>query len=200
MTTTIKTQKSKGGLVKLFDEISKNSDDPISDLERIAQLALDDCSIDERRYTILQHRIPFPGFDYETLEEVAKRIQNVGWEEETVTRDRVRQLELNIYQILLEYLPIPRDNEDVLALYINRLPWRKLYGDNGVKAYNALTRKLQIYDRPITVGDVLELFSKTANETGILPITRNYGQKSFEMTYEVFRSVGVELPGVKLSY
>jgi len=206
MTNTLikTTQRPKSWLVKLFDEIASYSDSPIADLEEIAKKAFKDGLIDERRYTVLQHRIPFPGFDYEFLEEVAKRIFNEGSEvyrEDTVTRERVRQLERNIYKRLLEYLPIPQDTEDVLALDIDRLPWMKLYGHRrGGMIRKALKRILQINAGPVTVGDVLEHFNETAKETGILQGPRNYGPKSLEKTYEVFSAVGVELPKVNLAY
>lgn len=83
-----------GWFGKLYDIIS-NKGNPINEIKKVAQQALSDKVIDERMYTILQYRIPFSGFERETLEQLAIRLG--------VTKDRPRQLEFNIYLRLKKY-------------------------------------------------------------------------------------------------
>jgi len=72
----------------LYDSVSKYSDNPIKEIERLTKEALDRKVIDERRYIVVQYRLPFSGTKKETLKQVGNRLNVCG--------ERVRELEGSI--------------------------------------------------------------------------------------------------------
>ena len=193
-----KIKKLKGNLGKLLDEVAANSGNPVGDLERIAQLALDDGSLNEREYEILQYRIPFPSY-------VRKPSIDEAVELGGIERERVRQLEGKIYVILKPYLSGEQEVDDVHELGLHRLPWRKMYKGYGILVYNKLIRGLSDKGMPLTVGSAVKLFEETKRKGETLQTKtyykrkRNYGEIALKTTYDVFRAVGVELAEVKAS-
>lgn len=87
-----------GGLGKLYDEVAAYSVNPVSEIERIANQALSDSAIDHRSYTVLQYRVPLPGYERETLKQVGTKLGDK-------TREWPRRLEFIIYTALQIYLP-----------------------------------------------------------------------------------------------
>jgi hypothetical protein len=81
-----KIEKPSGWLVgRLYDECSKYSPEPASEIGRIASLGLQEGYIGAREYDILQYRIPFPGSERKTLKQLG---EGIG-----LTASRIRQLE-----------------------------------------------------------------------------------------------------------
>lgn len=77
--------KPSGWLKELYGMCSRYSHDPIGEIESLANSCLAEGIIDNKRYTVLQYRMPLPGSERETLERVGKRIG--------VSGERVRHIE-----------------------------------------------------------------------------------------------------------
>ena len=180
--------RPRGSIGDLFDKVSAKSDDPLSDIEKIAQQALNDNSINEGLYFVLQHRLPFSGYERKPLHEVGRMLNGISVE-------RVRQKERQLFRELIEYLPKEKEEEIGVNSDIGKLPWKKLYGAFGIRVYWSLRRKLWSNGKDSSVGNVLELFNKAADE-GYIPYIRRYGPKSLEATYAVFNEINVKLPKV----
>jgi len=97
MSGSVDIERPMGSLGKLYDQVSTYSNNPISEIEKIAQQAFNDGIIDSRRITVLQHRVPLLGYERETLEQVGVRL-GIG-------REYPRRLEHHIYERLQSYLP-----------------------------------------------------------------------------------------------
>ncbi len=91
------SQKTTGRLALLYDIVSSYSDNPVMEIERIAQQAFSGRVIDRRRLAVLQYRIPFSGFQRETLGQVGKRLD--------VVDTRVQDLESDTQRKLLRFIP-----------------------------------------------------------------------------------------------
>ncbi len=87
--------KPTGWLGELIDKASVCSEDPVSEIEKMAKQALSERVIDKKRYNILRYRLPFNGFNRETLKQVAGRL-GIG-------QERSRQLEYTSYTRLKRY-------------------------------------------------------------------------------------------------
>ncbi len=199
MTTTPngKAQRPTGSLGKLFDESAALSDTPLAHLEEIARQALSDGSIDERWYRVLQNRLPFSGFERKSLEGVAKILDEGRYEGDRVTRERVRQLEGDLYEVLTDYLRMGQENEGY-SLGLHRLPWRRLHGQHGTKTYHVLKGILSEEGKPITVGSLVELYEEAAQNPKVLLGLRNYDRAAIEITYGICNSFNIGLPKVKV--
>lgn len=87
--TKVRTTIAHGWLGFLYRKCSAYTDDPTSEIERLANQALADGVIDDRQYTILQHRIPFSGVERKSQEKVGSMFE--------VTGQRIRWSEKQIY-------------------------------------------------------------------------------------------------------
>lgn len=80
-------------------ECKKYTDDPIGEIKRMADQAQNDRAIGSRAYTVLEQRVPFPGFEKRDRKDIGK---DYG-----VTRERIRQIEHKAYRTLKKkYLQI----------------------------------------------------------------------------------------------
>ncbi len=87
------TEKPTGHLGDFYDYLASFIDDPADEIEEIALRFLSNGIINKKRYITLQYRVPFPGYERESLENVGKRIG--------LKRERVRQLEMHAARKLI---------------------------------------------------------------------------------------------------
>lgn len=175
----VKIQRPTGWLGTLYDKVCSYSKDPVLEIKRIADQALNDGVLDQRMYEVLQYRIPFPEFKHESLKYLSGRFER--------TRERARQLERILYEKLMRYVLENYDREELLNSSIYYLPWNTR-GD--LRAIGALKTKLGI---GTSINDVLKLFNETAKNGGYLGV-RNFKEKSLHATYELFKKVKIDLP------
>lgn len=181
-------------LTELYKLVQNYTDEPLGEIEKLAQGALNNGTLTTRDYLILQHRLPFSGLPRYSYKILGKEILQRR-------RQRAHQLEQKASKKLIGYLLRQqglsikeRSIEDYLALSIDYLPWDVT--SSHIKTKNILKRYLGY---GVTIGQVLKLF-ETLETTNQPLIIKYYGRRAGEITYEVFSKAWIDLPQIEIKY
>ena len=132
-------------------------------------------------------------------------------ERERSINNLMEQMRRDLYNVVDNYVEILREraltsfpselsekqwDDPKLNSSLYSLPWKEV-GKMRFRPANQLARHLRRRREEAKVGDVWDLFN-SVGEGRILPSIRNYGSKSLQVTYEVFRRAGLELPHTTL--
>lgn len=179
----VEDKRPTGYLGKLYDEVSAYSHTPVDEIERMAKEALSDGEIDERRYTILQHRVPLQGFEHESLKRMTEIIG--------ISQESIRKSEVTLYRRLQPYKAPPVESGELLDSTIRNLRWRS-FGKVGMNVADYLVEYLSsVNHRRPTVKDLLDLYNG-ASQRELALISNN--QDSYEIIQNVLRKAGFEIP------
>ncbi len=177
------SERPTGFLGELHDLVRGYSNEPASEIERIANQALTKRMIDEKLRTVLEYRIPFAGKERQTLENVGSKLE--------VGREMVRHLEKEAY-LRLRRLIIFEKNEYSPEMPIDVLLWTNAY--TGTRSINALSAH---FGKVPSISEVINLFKSLEERKEPLRL-KNYGHKCGQDTYKVFERACIELPRINI--
>lgn len=171
---------------ELIDAITADRKEPMSEIERLAGEALKAELINNNHYVVLQHRVPFPNAQYQTLPQLRMVLQ--------VKKQRVKEVEKEAYRRLTKYFE--RENLLSRGYYISKnsvdlLPWP----DNHV-AQRAIGYFSRMTGKRVSIEDV-QRFLEDYAEKGIVVARSNLSQQSIQQMYDIFKKAGFPLPVVK---
>ncbi|MBI3026946.1 hypothetical protein HYY70_02440 [Candidatus Woesearchaeota archaeon] len=189
---------SKRNFATLLERVSAYTDQPLGEIERLANEAVVAGILSERELVIIQYRLPFTGFKNQGYEKLRQRVGGVS-------SKRVPQIEDRAYEKLVrlqrakEALKIrERNMQEFLELTIDYLPW-KASNPVHTRTYNALANfnwQYKEHGLP-TIREVVDYLRGLAERDEKLQM-RGVWQKGFEAMYEVFKNAGIDLPEVRL--
>jgi len=90
----------------LYAVCSKISDDPEAKIKELADEMLERGFLEPREYTVLQHRVPLPGYDYKTLERIGK-------EHLSRNREGVRRIESTATRKMMGFIEIGEIDKEI---------------------------------------------------------------------------------------
>ena len=168
--------------LKSLSERSHRTDDASlqQDLERVAQMALEEGIINQDHYKVLKHRVPFGSADFMTYSELGA---NMG-----VSRNRVQQYLRMASHILLKHLPRYSGQTDLMDLPITCLPFR--YGSGERIVMTRLARATEggrVRDAVAFLKDYAAGYRHSNNNLG-------FGRFSYRVAQEALGKIGIKIP------
>ncbi|HLC60154.1 MAG TPA: hypothetical protein VJJ52_01880 [Candidatus Nanoarchaeia archaeon] len=171
----------------LFNIIRSQGLQPSSIIPQVVDEARIKGYITDKMYDILQHTMPFPGLERQTIQSVARK--------NGIKISEAVRLQPEAYSNLARYITRTSTNGEArLEVLLGDIEWEECAA--SARAINALTNHFTKYlnfPRPPTAKEVLEWMNKMA-QTGKKVDIRSYGALSHRTAQETFNALGVTLP------